>query len=131
MKFVLLFITLSGNYLVFAQNETKLVDSAAALQHSSEYAKPIKTDPLVMAKAAIRLYPNPTENKVEIKIENFEPGSVDILMLDNIGNIVRKDTRQVFSGNENIIFMFMQKPGIYILMLKQKDRIVKERLIVK
>ena len=131
MKFVLLFITLSGNYTVFAQNETPLPDSIASKQINQIKARPVIADTLPAEKPSIRLYPNPAENKVEIKVTGFKLGNVDVLLLDNNGNVVRKDTRQLFTGSENIVFMFMQKPGIYTLMLKQKSITIKERLIIR
>ncbi len=131
MKFVLLFITLSGNYAVFAQNQTPLPDSIASRQNKKVQARTVIADTLAVEKPSMRLYPNPAENKVEIKVTGFKVGNVDVLLLDNNGNVVKKDTRQLFTGSENIVFMFMQKPGIYTLMLKQKSTIVNGRLIIR
>lgn len=131
MKFILLFFTLYGNYAVFAQNELPLSDSTSPNRNKKITATQFGADSVALEKPTISLYPNPAENKVEIKIAGFKAGTVEILMWDNTGNVVRKETRQVFAGNENIVFMFLQKPGVYTLVLKQYRTIIKERLVIR
>ena len=77
------------------------------------------------------MFPNPARNKVEIEIKGFEPGFVQIQIINITANILRDDKRIVFVGNEIIILMFSIKPGIYFLTLKQNKKQARAKLVVQ
>lgn len=82
-------------------------------------------------RSSIRLYPNPAKNRINVEISGFDPGFVQVQLLDNKGNLVSDNIRTVFSGNEIIVLMFLEKPGLYYLWLKQGEKNHKSKLIIQ
>ena len=71
-------------------------------------------------KPVVRLFPNPAKNKVEIEIKGFEPGlcaAINCWIMN--GKLLKEEKRLVLGGNEIIVFMFSEKPGLYYILLKQ------------
>ncbi len=77
------------------------------------------------------MYPNPAKNKVDMEIKGFDPGYVKIQLVDNRGKLIREDKRLVFSGDEIIVLMFSEKPGLYFLLLKQGTKSVRNKLVIQ
>lgn len=113
-QIVFLFFTFSGICTGFAQKPVQIIDSISAKE-----------------KPSARLFPNPAKNKVEIEIKGFAHGYVSVQLIDRHGNMVRTEKRLVFDGNEIIVFMFSEKPGLYLLLLKQGATKVKSKLIIQ
>ncbi|MEP7236672.1 MAG: T9SS type A sorting domain-containing protein [Ferruginibacter sp.] len=113
-QIVFLFFTFLGICTAFAQKPAPPVDSIALKE-----------------KPSVHLFPNPAKNKAEIEIRGFDPGYLQVQLIDKAGNLVRNDKRFVFSGNEIIVFMFSEKPGLYILLLKQGEKKVRTNLLIK
>lgn len=109
-----LFFTFSGICTGFAQKPAEITDSIT-----------------VNKKPSIRLFPNPAKNKVEIEIKGFDPGYVSVQLIDRHGNMVRTEKRLVFDGNEIIVFMFSEKPGLYFLLLKQGEKKVQRSILIQ
>lgn len=131
-KIIIIFITFSGIYSASGQNTGQNIDSSDVIQNVHTVKQPGKIDSVVVKETpSIRLFPNPAKNKIEIEIKGFEPGYMQVLLLDNMGNIVRNDRRLVFKGNETIILMFSERPGLYFLLLKQNEINLKSRLIIQ
>lgn len=131
-KITLIIFTFSGICTSFAQKTDEISDSAALKQNTVENVQTPKIDSSVAKeKAFVRLYPNPARNKVEIEIKGFKPGQIQLQLTDKNGNLVRNDKRTVFSGNETIILMFSEKPGLYFLYLKQGDKNLRTKLIIQ
>lgn len=125
-KFVLLFFTFSGICVAFGQKpaETNSLDSIGkSLSLNDSLAK--------KEKPSARLFPNPARNKVEIEIKGFEPGFIQVQIINNTGNVLREDRRIVFVGNEIIVLMFSIEPGIYFLTLKQDKKQVRTKLVIQ
>jgi len=131
-KIIFLFFTFLGNCTGFAQKPPESVVSDSMKQPLPIVKQPGKKDSaLGIEKPLIRLFPNPARNKVEIELKGFEPGFVQVQLIDNMGYKVRDDKRLVLSGNEIIVVMFSEKPGLYILALKQHEKNVKARLVIQ
>lgn len=131
-KIIVVFITFSGIYTGSAQNPPDVMDSNKVKQNTVIATKPLKKDSVVATvKPAVRLFPNPAKNKVEIEIKGFEPGNVQVQLIDKSGKLVRNDKRIVFSGNETIVLMFSEKPGLYFLLVKQGGKNVRSKLIIQ
>lgn len=109
-----LFFTFLGIYNCFGQKPAEIIDSVAAKE-----------------KPFIRLFPNPAKNKVEIEIKGFEAGYVQVRLIDNKGNMVRDDRRLLFSGNETIMLMFSESPGIYFLFVQQGENKLRTKLLIQ
>jgi Secretion system C-terminal sorting domain len=121
-KIVILLLTFLGICSGYAQNPS-VSDTMTV--------KKITSDSLLKEKAVVKLYPNPAKNKVELQVTGFEPGLVQVQIFNVSGKAVRNDSRLLFSGNENIVVMFSLSPGIYFVVLKQKDKLVKKKMVVQ
>ena len=119
-KIILLLVTFLEIYGGFAQ-EIPGVNTA-------DTAKNINP---AITKAVVKLYPNPAKNKVELEVKGFEPGPVQVQIISMSGKVVRNDNRQLFSGNENMVVMFSLTSGIYFVVLKQKDKLVKKKMVIQ
>ncbi len=86
---------------------------------------------LASNKASVKLFPNPAKNKAELEVNGFEPGQVKLQIVDINGKLLRDDQRLLVTGNENIVIMFALQPGIYFILVKQKDKLVKKKMIVQ
>jgi hypothetical protein len=111
-----LFFTFLGICTGFAQKPAQIIDSVSIT---------------VKEKPSIHLFPNPAKNKIEIEIKGFDQGHILVQLFDNNGKQVRIDKRLVVSGNEIIVFMFSEKPGLYFLLLKQGKLHLRRKLIIQ
>lgn len=121
-KIVILLLTFLGICSGYAQNSS-VSDTMVVKKNDS--------DSLIKEKAGVKLYPNPAKNKVELQVTGFEPGQVQVQIFNVSGKVVRNDSRLLFSGNEKMVVMFSLTPGIYFVVLKQKDKLVKKKMIVQ
>ena len=131
MKFILFCITLSGISTTYAQKQiVELTDTSSKMKMLNNLKeKNAVTE--VMKNPTVNLFPNPAKNKVELQIKGFQPGDIRIQLINKEGYIVRDDTRTVLIGNEPIIMMFAEKPGLYFLLLKQGNREIKTKLLIQ
>ncbi len=104
---------------------------AGKLQNKGTNILPLKTDSAIKEKPSLRLYPNPAKNKAEIEIRGFEPGYVKVQLMNTAGKLLREEKRLVLSGNEAIMFMFSEKPGLYFLFVKQGKIILRNKLVIQ
>jgi Secretion system C-terminal sorting domain len=111
-----LFFTFLGICTGFAQKPARIIDSISIT---------------VKERPFMRLFPNPAKNEVEIEIKGFDQGYIQVQLLDNSGKPVRIDKRLVFTGNEIIVFMFSEKPGLYFVTLKQGEKKLRSRLVIQ
>ncbi|MFZ1453241.1 MAG: T9SS type A sorting domain-containing protein [Ferruginibacter sp.] len=130
-KIILLFFTFSGICCCLAQ-PVKTIDTVNGKKDAVSTTPKFKKDSLsAKENPSVRLYPNPAKNKAEIEIKGFEAGYVKIQLINNAGKLLLEEKRLVVSGNEVIIFMFSEKPGLYFLLLKQGKIMVKSKLVIQ
>lgn len=67
-----------------------------------------------------KIYPNPATNKVEVLVNGFQPGILELKVIDRNGMVYRDDKRLLVNGNEVIVLMFMLPPDIYFIETKPK-----------
>ena len=113
-KIILLFFTFLGICCCLGQQPAEIMDTLTAKE-----------------KPFVCLYPNPAKNKAEIEIKGFDAGHIKIQLINNEGKLLREEKRLVLTGNEVIIFMFSENPGLYFLFLKQGKIMVKSRLVIQ
>jgi hypothetical protein len=131
-KIILLFFTFSGICCCLAQQPSKITDTINGKKDAVSNTLRFKTDSLAAKeKPSVRLYPNPAKNKAEIEIKGFDAGYVIIQLMNNAGKLLREEKRLVLTGNEIIIFMFSENPGLYFLFIKQGKIIKKTRLVIQ
>ena len=130
-EIIILFFTFLGICKGLAQNPlgNNLPDS---LQNTKAFTQKKNTDSsLLKEKVSVKLFPNPAKNKVELEVKGFEAGLIQLQIIGISGKVERNDQRLLVSGNENIVVMFSLKPGIYFIAVKQKDKVVKKKMIVQ
>ncbi|GAB2837740.1 T9SS type A sorting domain-containing protein [Ferruginibacter profundus] len=127
-EIVILLVTFLGICKGFSQSPDGSIapDSVKiAAQKSVPDSLPVKE------KASVKLFPNPAKNKAELEVRGFEAGVIKLQIADVNGKLIRDDQRLLVNGNENIVIMFALQPGIYFIVVKQKDRFVKKKMIVQ
>ena len=127
-EIIILLVTFLGIYTGFAQNPAGSIVSDS-LRTAAK--RPYSDSVLSKDKASVKLFPNPAKNKAELEVTGFEPGITRLQIIDASGKLVRDDQRLLVSGNENIVLMFALQPGIYFILIKQKNKLVKKKMIVQ
>jgi len=131
-QIVFLFFTFSGICTGFAQNRADVPDSVSKQQRAPVIDGSGKRDTAAAGtRPSIRIYPNPAKYKIEIEIRGFKPGYVQVQLIDFQGKMVREEKRIVINGNEMIVFMFSEKSGLYVVMLKQGATRLKSKLLIQ
>ena len=127
-EIVILLVTFLGICKGFAQGP----DGSVTPDSIKNSQQKITVDSLpVKEKASVKLFPNPAKNKAELEVKGFEAGTIRLQVVDVNGKLLRDDQRLLVSGDENMVIMFSLKPGIYFIVLKQKDRSVKKKMVVQ
>lgn len=119
-KITLIIFTFLGINTGFAQHAPARVDSIKRVEDDSVRARP-----------GIRVYPNPTKNKIEIETRGFEAGYVLLQLINNRGAVVRNEKRLVMGGFDLVVFMFSEKPGLYTVVLKQGVKNARATLLIR
>jgi len=81
-------------------------------------------------KPTAELFPNPAKNKISLELAGFDPGMINIKIIDLSGNEMRKETRMLINGNEEVIMFFFLPRGIYFIIMQQNEKAVKKKLLV-
>ena len=126
---ILLAFTFLGICKGFAQTPAAS-NTENSLKTSGTIAPKMMVDSL-KEKATVKLFPNPVKNKAELEVKGFEAGTVQLQIITVSGKVIRNDSRLLFSGNENIVVMFALQPGIYFIVLKQNNTVVKKKMLVQ
>jgi Secretion system C-terminal sorting domain len=118
--FMLMAFALLGKFTCMAQADSIVI------------AAPLKTaDAAVKEKAAVLLYPNPTKNKAELQLTGFEPGLVQLQIISMAGRVERSEERLLTNGKETVVIMFALPAGVHYVILKQKNKMVKAKMLVQ
>lgn len=130
-EIVILFFTFLGICKALAQNPAGDTMPGSFKNNPLIIQKPFADSLLGTVKATAKLYPNPAKNKVELEVKGFEPGQIQVQIIDLNGKKLRDDQRFLFNGNENITVMFSLQPGIYFVVLRQIKKMVKMKMVVQ
>lgn len=118
MALALLLIT--GN--IFAQagsNESQVLSSEETILTTKSSSAP-----------EMKLFPNPARNKFTVQVQGFQPGMVTVKIIDLKGRLVRQDSRLLTSGNDEVPMYISMDPCTCYVLVEQKGKIVKKRLII-
>ncbi|MGC4101358.1 T9SS type A sorting domain-containing protein [Ferruginibacter sp.] len=127
-KIIILVVAFLGIYEGF----TQLPAAAIVTDSVVKTVKKMAPDSLAVKETAkVKLFPNPAKNKAELEVTGFEPGIIKLQIIDISGNKLRDDERLLVSGNENITLMFSLQAGIYFIVIRQKDKLVKKKLVIQ
>jgi hypothetical protein len=127
-EIVILLVTFLGICKGFAQSS----DGSFTPDSTKNSLQKIAADSLPpKEKANFRLFPNPAKNKAELEVKGFKPGTIQLEIVDVNGKLLRDDQRLLVNGNEHMVMMFSLQPGIYFIVLKQKERSMKKKMVVQ
>lgn len=118
--FMLMAFALLGKFTCIAQTDSAVTTA------------PLKTaDGAVKEKAAVLIYPNPTKNKAELQLNGFEPGLVQLQIISMSGRVERSEERLLTNGKETVVIMFALPAGLHYVILKQKNKMVRVKMLVQ
>jgi hypothetical protein len=118
--FMLIAFALLGNFYCTAQTDS--VSIVKTLPSTTTYAT---------VKPSIALYPNPTKNKAELQLNGFEQGVAQLRILNTAGITESVQQRLLTGGKETLVIMFQLPTGIHYVVLQQKNKMVKVRMVVQ
>lgn len=127
-EIVILLVTFLGIYKGLAQSPDGSIEPGSV---KSSVIKIVKDSAAAKDKASVKLFPNPAKNKAELEVKGFEPGQVKLQIVDVNGKTIRGEERLLVSGNESIVMMFVLQPGIYFVLIRQKDKQIRKKMIVQ
>ena len=80
----------------------------------------------------ISVYPNPFNDKTTINFYSSDKGTVDFIVQDLLGNVIKSENILLTAGKNSIPF-YKNKlaAGIYIYTLKTKDKFISKRFVIK
>ena len=81
-------------------------------------------------KARLNIYPNPAKNKVTLEVKGFEAGTASVRIMDSKGKLLRDDSRLLTNGSEDIIMFLMLQPGIYFIIVSEKGKVARKKLVI-
>jgi hypothetical protein len=80
-----------------------------------------------VSKSEINIYPNPTENMLNIEFPSFSE-TVEVIIYDSKGAIVE----QLTASHTNVVSMELNQPaGLYAISIRTNSKTYTERIIVK
>ncbi len=82
------------------------------------------------SKPTAKLYPNPSKNKVVLQLNGFKAGMAQLQIINDKGNVVRKEDRLLVNGNEEVVMFFSLQAGIYFVKTIQGKIEIRKRLVV-
>ncbi|MEO6229972.1 MAG: T9SS type A sorting domain-containing protein [Ferruginibacter sp.] len=78
----------------------------------------------------LSIFPNPAKNKVTLQVKGFEPGTALVKILDTKGKMIREDSRLLTNGTEDIVMFLMIPPGIYFIIVSEKGKVSRKKLVM-
>lgn len=111
----------------FSQAVSATEDSSSAT--SSAEKLPVTSAPKVSA-SSLNIYPNPAKNKVTLQVAGFDPGIATVKIMDIKGKLVRQESRLLTNGSEEIIMFLMMQPGIYFIIVSEKGKMARRKLVI-
>lgn len=79
----------------------------------------------------MKLYPNPTSNKINIEFSSFDAAKVNLSIANAIGNIVYKETvSPKFGSNQMTIDISRLPVGIYSLQIESNNKVLRHKFVV-
>ena len=105
-----------------------------AIQTDSSYVKnrkPVLDSLQQVAKTDLNIFPNPAKNKVTLQVKGYEPGLASVKILDTRGKMVRQESRLLTNGEEDIILFLMLPPGIYFVIVSEKGKVSRRKLVMQ
>lgn len=125
------FLFIIFSFLGICACKAQVTGSTVADSIGIAASKKSNPDTAFKEKPSVKLYPNPAKNKAELELHGFAPGMVQVQIVNLQGGVERSDERLLANGNENLVLMFSLPAGVYFIVLRQKDKLVKKKLVVQ
>ena len=104
--------------------------SIDSFQEKASFKQKSNDNPQALNKAQFSIYPNPAKNKVTLQVKGFEAGTASVRIMDSKGKLIRDDSRLLTNGSEDIIMFLMLQPGIYFIIVSEKGKLARKKLII-
>lgn len=124
--FSLVLFFLVGN--CFSQEPITITDSSLYLKQPVLLEK--NNQQQLTSSLQLSIFPNPAKNKVTLQVKGFEPGTAVVKILDTRGKMIREDSRLLTSGSEEIVMFLMLPPGIYFVIISEKGKVIRKKLVM-
>ena len=79
---------------------------------------------------SVSVYPNPSDGAIHIKIEDGYRGAVNVALFDAAGKKVFSNNYQQYTGNPLSLDFDGQVPGLYLLKIEMKDKMISHKLVI-
>lgn len=124
------FFLFTISYIVSLTAFSQYTDTA--VQNGSNIKVPEKTKDTVSTinVPELVIYPNPAKNKVTLQVRGFEPGTARVKIIDSKGKMIREDSRLLTNGNEDIVMFLMLQPGVYFIIVSEKGKVVRKKIVM-
>ncbi len=110
-----------------AYTQTDSIPPDTAIQKVALPNKLIEHKPI---PSSLNIYPNPAKNKVTLQVAGFDPGIATVKIMDIKGKPVRQESRLLTNGAEEIVMFLMLPPGIYFVMVSEKGKSARKKLVM-
>jgi hypothetical protein len=78
----------------------------------------------------IKVYPNPSSEEVNLKLELKEDAAISVAMVDQLGHII-DDAPAIYSASQEHKFKLVNYlPGIYHMIIKIDDNIHVKKILI-
>ncbi len=112
----------------FSQIPGATADTSQSLKQSVSSER--SNQQAVSSIPELSIFPNPAKNKVTLQVKGFEPGTALVKILDTKGKMIREDSRLLTNGTEEIVMFLMLPPGIYFIIVSEKGKITRKKLVM-
>ena len=118
--------------MAFILNVALSIAQTGVTQLTDNISLAIDKKPTVIdvSKPTVRLYPNPSKNKVVLQLNGYKTGMAQLQIINDKGSVVRKEERLLVNGNEEVVMFFSLRAGIYFIKTIQGVIEIKKRLVV-
>lgn len=123
----------SSCYRLLVENNSKAYPVAFRELSDEIFEQTEKTNPMVMVEnEAVRLYPNPTKDKIHLEFYSPIAYTAIVELLDPSGKVVRVVNPDVIKG-KNLIIMEVsrEKPGMYLLRMQSNRTLLNRKIIIQ
>jgi len=76
---------------------------------------------------SIQVYPNPASNEIQVDLSYFANENIKLELYDIAGNLLK----MIDARNEMMVIPINFKPGIYLIKISGKEKVVTKKLIIK
>lgn len=121
-------VSYSIGQVVYTTNTGINGSNAQGVQQPYEISIVTSVDELKAINFQCNLYPNPTNNYVQLKIENYKIENLFYHLCDENGKVV--ENKKILN-NETIISMINLAPSTYFLKILNNKKIIKTYKIIK